>query len=100
MALIYAPRPQTGLTQPPPQWEFPVELATEPMPLQAGRGGLVRARWRTIRRAAAALSMARPHRLYDLDSRATRGRAQHRPERCFEVYGLSLEESRTGLDLA
>jgi len=95
MALIYVPRPQTGLTQPPPQWEFSPELHAEPMPLKPDevewltRGGAesaerLRFSWRGITGSMILIT-------------SDTWRAQHRPERCFEVYGLSLEQSSTFL---
>jgi exosortase O len=95
MALVYAPRPQTGLSQPPPAWEFPAEIVTEPMPLKPDeiewltRGGAESAdrrrfEWRDITGSMILIT-------------STTWRAQHRPERCFEVYGLSVDDSRTHL---
>jgi exosortase/archaeosortase family protein len=95
MALIYTPRPQTGLTQSPPAWEFPAGLVTEPMPLKpdevewltrdgAESADRRRFEWRGITGSMILIS-------------STTWRAQHRPERCFEVYGLSLDDSRTYL---
>jgi exosortase O len=92
MALVYAPRPQTGLAQPPPDWEFPAELAATPMPLKPDEVA-----WLT---RDGAESADRRHFVWRGVSgsmiliTSTTWRAQHRPERCFEVYGLSLEESR------
>lgn len=91
MALAYAPRPQTGLTLPPPSWEFPAELIAEPMPLKpdeaawfARDGAESAERWRFEWRGITGSMI-----LITSDT----WRAHHRPERCFEVYGLSLEES-------
>jgi exosortase O len=95
MALVYTPRPQTGLAQPPPAWEFPAELVTEPMPLKPDeiewltRGGAESAdrrrfEWRGITGSMILIT-------------STTWRAHHRPERCFEVYGLSLDDSRPHL---
>jgi exosortase O len=95
MALVYTPRPQTGLTQSPPTWEFPAGLVTEPMPLKSDevewltRDGAESAdrrrfEWRGITGSMILIS-------------STTWRAQHRPERCFEVYGLSLDDSHTYL---
>jgi exosortase O len=95
MALVYTPRPQTGLTQSPPTWEFPAGLVTEPMPLKldevewltrdgAESADRRRFEWRGITGSMILIS-------------STTWRAQHRPERCFEVYGLSLDDSRTYL---
>ena len=95
MALVYTPRPQTGLAQPPPAWEFPAGLVTEPMPLKPDeiewmtRGGAESAdrrrfQWRGITGSMILVT-------------STTWRAHHRPERCFEVYGLSLDDSRPHL---
>jgi hypothetical protein len=95
MVFIYNPRPHTGLTQSPPTWEFPAELLTEPMPLKPDeiewltRGGAESAdrrrfEWRGISGSMILIT-------------SQTWRAQHRPERCFEVYGLSLDDSRTYL---
>ena len=95
MALIYAPRPQIGLAQSPPTWEFPAELVTDPMPLRPDeiewltRGGAESAErlsfeWRTVTGSMILIT-------------SNTWRAQHRPERCFEVYGLSVNDSSTYL---
>jgi exosortase/archaeosortase family protein len=95
MILIYTPRPHTGLTQPPPAWEFSAELVTEPMPLKPDeidwltRGGAESADRRRFEWQGITGSMM-------LITSKT-WRAHHRPERCFEVYGLSLDDSRTYL---
>ena len=92
MALVYAPRPQTGLAQPPPDWKFPAELVATPMPLKPdevawltrdGAESADRRRfvWRGVSGSMILIT-------------STTWRAHHRPERCFEVYGLSLEDSR------
>ena len=95
MVLVYAPRPQTGLAEPPLAWEFPAGLVTHPMPLTpdevgwltrggAESAGRQRFEWRGLTGSLMLIT-------------STTWRAQHRPERCFEVYGLSLEDSRTTL---
>ncbi|RLC88341.1 MAG: exosortase O [Chloroflexi bacterium] len=95
MALVYTPRPQTGLAQAAPTWEFPAGLVTEPMPLRPDeiewltRGGAnsatrLRFEWRDITGSMILIT-------------SNTWRAQHWPERCFEVYGLSLDDSRTYL---
>jgi exosortase/archaeosortase family protein len=95
MAFAYTPRPHTGLTQTPPAWEFPAELRTEPMPLKPDeidwltRGGAESAdrrrfEWRGITGSMMLIT-------------SQTWRAHHRPERCFEVYGLSLDDSHTYL---
>ncbi len=93
MALIYAPRPQTGLAQSPPDWSFPAELSTGPMPLRPDeiawliRGGAESAERRRFEWRGITGSM--------LFITSQTWRAQHRPERCFQVFGLSLNDSRT-----
>ena len=95
LALAYQARPQTGLAQPPPAWAFPAGLVTHPMPLTPDEVGWLtrgggesagrqRFEWRGLTGSMMLIT-------------STTWRAQHRPERCFEVYGLSLEDSRTTL---
>jgi len=95
MALAYAPRPAAGLAQPSPAWEFPVGLIAESTPLKPDeiewltRGGAEAAdrwlfEWRGITGSMILIT-------------SKTWRAHHRPERCFEVYGLSLDDSRTDL---
>lgn len=91
MALAHTPRPQTGLSQPPPTWKFPDSLVTEPMPLKPDeiewmtRDGADSAERRRFEWRGITGSMIL------ITSRTWR--AHHRPERCFEVYGLSLDDS-------
>jgi exosortase O len=95
MVLVYTPPPQTGLTHSPPAWEFPAGLATTAMPLKPDeiawltRDGADSAERRRFEWRGLTGSMI-------LITSST-WRAHHRPERCFEVYGLSLEDSRTHL---
>lgn len=95
MALAYTPRPQTGLTHAPPVWEFPVGFVTEPLPLKpdevawltrdgADSADRRRFQWRGISGSMILIT-------------STTWRAHHRPERCFEVYGLAIDDSRTHL---
>jgi exosortase O len=112
MVRLYAPRPHTGLAQPPPGWQFPAELKTQLMPLKPdeidwltrdGAESAERRRfeWRSSPAAPAAAGPkgAGGQRLTGsmilITSRTWR--AHHRPERCFEVFGLRLEDSRTYL---
>jgi exosortase O len=95
MALGYASRPQSGLAQAPPNWEFPAEMVTTPTPLKPDelewltRGGAESADRRRFEWRGVTGSMI-------LITSKT-WRAHHRPERCFEVYGLSLDDTRTHL---
>jgi exosortase O len=95
MAIGYTPRPQTGLSQPPPAWSLPAELNDEPMPLKpdefqwlaregAESADRRRFEWRGISGTMILIT-------------SKTWRAHHRPERCFEVYGLSMDDSRTHL---
>ena len=93
MAVLYTPRPQTGLTQAPPGWDFPAGLAVEPLPLKPDEYA-----WLTREGAESADRLRFEWRglsgsMILITSRTWR--AHHRPERCFEVYGLSLDDSRT-----
>jgi exosortase O len=95
MALVYAPRPQVGLAQAAPTWQFPADLITEAEPLKpdeiawltrdgADSAERHRFRWRGISGSLMLIT-------------TKTWRAHHRPERCFEVYGLSLNASRVHL---
>jgi exosortase O len=95
MALVYTPRPQTGLAQSPPAWEFPANLAVTPLPLKpdeiewltrdgAESAERLRFEWRSVTGSMLLIT-------------SKTWRAHHRPERCFEVYGLSLDDSRAHL---
>ena len=95
LALSYTPRPQTGLLSDPAPWAFPASLEVEPMPLTA-----VENQWLTKDGAESAerfrFSYGDVQGSMILITSKT-WRAHHRPERCFEVYGLELNESRTHL---
>ncbi len=99
MVWVYTPRPQVGLAQAPPGWEFPADLVVSPEPLKPNEVA-----WLTRDGAASAERLRFEWRGSDgtvhgslmLITSAT-WRAHHRPERCFEVYGLVLNESRVHL---
>lgn len=93
LGLLYAPRPMTGLSQPARAWIFPPEIVTQPMPLKPDEiAALMRENAESAER-------------FQFEYRGITGsmilitsttwRAHHRPERCFEVYGLTLDDSRT-----
>lgn len=95
MGLLYTPRPLTGLGQAAPQWQFPAEFVTEPLPLKpdelawltrdgADSASRLRFSWQGISGS-----------MIIITSHTWRG--HHRPERCFEVYGLTLNDSRPHL---
>ncbi|MCP4538449.1 MAG: exosortase O [Chloroflexi bacterium] len=103
MALAYTPRPQTGLAQPSPAWEFPANFVATPEPLRPDE-----IEWLTRDGAESASRLRFEWRGVDGSNgqaltgvmiliSSTTWRAQHRPERCFEVYGLPLQDSRTHL---
>lgn len=95
MALAYTPRPQPAVGATARAWRFPPALQATPLPLSARER-----EWLAADGAAAAAR-------YRFDWHGVQGsmilissrtwRAHHRPERCFQVYGLSLEEARTHL---
>ncbi|MEJ2599823.1 MAG: exosortase O [Anaerolineales bacterium] len=95
MALLYVPRSQVVHAQPELSWNFPPELSISTWTLTSqerkwlNSGGVEAAyRWR-----------------FEWDSlsgsllfvTSTDWRAQHRPEHCFEVYGLSTDRAETFL---
>ena len=95
MSVAYAPRPETGLTQASVSWVFPETWQTEAMPLKpdeldwltrdgAESAHRQRFQWGELRGTMILIT-------------SKTWRAHHRPERCFEVYGLSLDDSRTHL---
>jgi exosortase O len=93
MALLYAPRPQAAYAKPDLAWQFPPELAATTWSLTPQERG-----WLESGGVEAAY---RWHfDWHDLSGSmlfvtSTDWRAQHRPERCFEVYGLSTNSSET-----
>jgi exosortase O len=95
MALLYAPRPETALAQSNPVWQFAPDLEVEPWALTQGErdwlaeGGILSGeRWRF---------QWQGHAGSLLFITGNTWHAHHRPERCFQVYGLSVEGSSTHL---
>lgn len=95
MALLYTPRQPGGLGGQAPSWRFPTQWHTEPAPLGeraeawlkedgAESAERLRFEWNGLSGS-----------LLLITSRSWR--AHHRPERCFEVYGLSVVDSGTHL---
>ncbi len=97
LAALHQPRPPTAaaLAAAAPGWRFPAALMVSPLPLaEAERAWLIddgaeaveryRFRWHGLSGSVILVASAT-------------WRAHHRPERCFEVYGLRLDESRTAL---
>jgi exosortase O len=96
MVILYAPRPLAYPVQPESSpYTYPTGLVTEPLPLTQQEiewitsGGAeaverVRFQWQDLKGSMILIT-----------SQTWRG--QHRPERCFEVYGLSVENAETQL---
>lgn len=95
MILLYAPRPLTGLSSQAKTWVFAEKLQIEPLPLKpdenewltrdgAESADRLRFTWGDVSGSMILIS-------------SKTWRAHHRPERCFEVYGLSLDDSHTHL---
>lgn len=100
LSMAYAPRPHTGLQQTAPTWRFAPLLHTQPRPLRAdeldwlSRDGADSAdRFNFSWRAATGDALAGSMMLIPSHT----WRAHHRPERCFEVVGLALNDSGTHL---
>jgi hypothetical protein len=94
-SLLYTPRPAAAAPALAAPWSFQTGLETEPWPLSQGEldwlgstGALSGDRWRFSWGDVTGTM---------LFVRGNSWRAQHRPERCFEVYGLAVENSRTYL---
>lgn len=95
LSMLYAPRPATGLSGSPQSFAFPADLLLTPEPLKPDEQA-----WLEKDGADTAVR-------YRFDWRGHTGsmilitsrtwRAHHRPERCFEVYGLTLHDSRPHL---
>ncbi len=95
MILIYAPKPQSSAAAASLQWSFPSELQAIPWQLSDSEhawlygdeqpGSVHAARWRFQYRGltGSLLFVA-----------SDNWRAHHRPERCFTVYGLQIQESQ------
>jgi exosortase O len=95
MAIVYTPRPLAAASPSPATWQFPVALATQPLPLTPkerdwlmGDGAESAERWQFTWRGLKGSMIVVTSRTW---------RAHHRPERCFEVYGLTLDDSATHL---
>lgn len=95
MIQLYAPRPLIGLSAEANSWTFADNLIVEPLPLKPDEN-----EWLTRDGAESAERMR--FRWGDISGSmilisSKTWRAHHRPERCFEVYGLALDDSHTHL---
>lgn len=95
LVFLYAPKPESAAAQSSPAWGFPAGLEMDAWPLTGGEvewlssAGVENAeRWRFSWRGQSGSML--------LISSAT-WRAHHRPERCFEVYGLEINNSQAYL---
>jgi exosortase O len=91
LGLLYTPRPPTAAPQPVRALQFPAELHTEPMPLSKNEldwlnqdGAASAERWQFSWRGYTGSLLFVSSRTW---------RSQHNPERCFTVYGLTVENS-------
>ena len=96
LVFLYAPRPLPATAQSLPEWQIPNKLHAVIWPLSQDEVD-----WLAIDGADSA---SRWNFTWDdslqgslLFVSSTTWRAQHRPERCFEVYGLTVHGSRTVL---
>jgi exosortase O len=95
LVFFYEPHLPEAVAQTQPSWVFSEEIITEPWPLSPGEvewlssgGALQGDRWRFRWQDYSGSIL-----FITSDS----WRAHHRPERCFQVYGLSVEEAQTYL---
>lgn len=95
LALAYAPRPPEVTGPALVGWQFPAALTVEPLPLTTDEqawllrdGAEAAERWRFNWRGLRGSMILVSSRTW---------RAHHQPERCFEVYGLALDDSRPHL---
>lgn len=93
MALLYVQRPQAAYAQAPLQWQFPAGLSMTPWALTEQES-----EWLEISGAESAYRWQFEWQNLSgsmMFVASSDWRAQHRPERCFEVYGLSTNSSET-----
>jgi exosortase O len=97
MALLYTPRPYPVMAQAGIDWIFPSEIQVQSDPISpelfawvTSDGAMLADRWDFTWRGD--VDEIRGSIMF-LTSKTWRG--QHRPERCFEVQGITVEESRT-----
>jgi exosortase O len=93
LILLYSPRPQDTFVEASRAWIFPEDVQTNPWMLTSGElewlgsgGALSGNRWRFTRDDLSGSLLVITSNTW---------RAQHRPERCFLVYGLTVENSYT-----
>jgi exosortase O len=91
LVILYTPRPRETSAQTLPEWDFPTSMQVTTWPLtlsetqmlgEAGAESAQRWRFEWQGQTGSILFVS-----------STTWRAHHRPERCFEVYGLSVNTS-------
>lgn len=93
MALIYTPRPEIVAAHSDSSWRFPTELDVDPWPLTSDEEDwLNRSEFQGVDRWRFQWRDQSGSMLFITSST---WRAHHRPERCFEVYGLDVDNSYT-----
>lgn len=100
LGVLYTPRLVTAAPAPPLSPVFPSDLVTEDWPLSPGeQAWLAEAGVQSARRwhftAQPAQDTGSPFSGSMLVVASDSWRAHHRPERCFEVYGLTVDQSAT-----
>ena len=93
LGLIYKPRAPETIISAPQTWDFPTDMKVEPWALSpgeevwlsgAGNSSVTRWRFEWQDLSGSLLFVS-----------SSSWRAQHRPERCFEVFGLTVKESQS-----
>jgi exosortase O len=96
LSLLYTPPPPAAAAPPLPAWDFPLELNVSPWPFTPGEQ-----RWLSRDGPQSADRWTfewRGHTGSLLFITSNTWRAHHRPERCFEVYGMSVSNSHSFLN--
>jgi len=100
LAGLYTPRPEVAAAQTEGELQFPADLAVEPWPFSpdelewlSADGPLSASRWRF----SWGKPEETPRRGSVLMITSDTWRAHHRPERCFEAYGLTVDQAYSTL---
>ncbi len=100
LAFFYTPRQKVSAAQTPGELQFPAGLSVEPWPFSPGElewlssdAPLSASRWRFTWDEQANMPLRGSLLMITSDT----WRAHHRPERCFEAYGLTVDNARSAL---
>jgi exosortase O len=100
LAVLYTPRPQVAAAQSPSELQFPSGLSVEPWAFSpdelewlSADGPLSASRWRFTWDG----NGEKPRHGSLLLITSDTWRAHHRPERCFEAYGMKVDQSQSTL---